>query len=190
MNTKQEMRKYYLEKRRQLSHNNVRMLSKLISDKVLILNEIKKAETIALYLPINNEVDTREIINRLLEGIKQIVVPCYFEQEKNYHFVKFYNWQSLETGPSGILQPVTKTVIDSQKIAAVIMPGLAFDINGVRLGYGKGVYDKLLKDFQASKIGLAYNFQIVDRLPKESHDLMVDLIISEKRSISCLTTSQ
>lgn len=182
MNTKQEIRKYYLEKRRQLSQNNERMISKLISDKVLILNEIKKAKTIALYLPINNEVDTQELINGLLNKKKQITAPRYFD-DKNYRFVKFSGWENLERGPFGILQPVTKTVIDSQKIDAVIMPGLAFDSNGVRLGYGKGVYDKLLFDSKALKIGLAYDFQIVDQLPQETHDLIMNMVFSDKRLI-------
>lgn len=189
MNTKQEMRKYYLEKRRQLSQNNVRMLGKFISDKVLILSEIKKAKSIAVYLPINNEVDTKDLINGLLNNEKMVAVCCYFD-DGGYHFARFYNWQNLEAGPYGVLQPTEKSIVDPKDLDMAIVPGVAFNKNGVRLGYGKGVFDKLLSGCSAFKIGLAYDFQIVDHLPKESHDLVIDLVISEKRSFSCLTTSQ
>ena len=61
-----------------------------------------------------------------------------------------------------------------------IIPGLAFGKNDTRLGYGKGVYDQLLANFKGLKIGLAYDFQIVDKLPKERHDLKMDMVLTEK----------
>ena len=68
-----------------------------------------------------------------------------------------------------------------------IIPGVAFDKKGVRLGYGKGVFDRLLAKSQAFKIGLAYDFQIVDELPREKHDLVMDIVESEKKVFGDVT---
>ena len=138
---------------------------------------------IAAYLAINNEVDTREIIDKLIERGSTIFIPAYFMQNHQYHFAKFNGWKDLEKGPKGIWQPANSKPVDPKNLEVAILPGVVFSKKGVRLGYGKGVFDRLLSDSFALKIGLAYNFQIVDKLPKEKHDLVMDLVVTEKRVI-------
>ena len=113
--------------------------------------------------------------------IKKIFVPYYFKKTDDYQLVEFMDWQNLEKGPYGILQPRGLDTIDPQKIDLAIVPGVVFSTDGVRLGYGKGVYDRLLKESGAIEIGLAYEFQIVNKLPKEKHDLLMDFVITEKK---------
>ena len=75
--------------------------------------------------------------------------------------------------------------IDPKEIDLIIVPGIVFDLRGFRIGYGEGYYDRLLKSAGVPKIGLAYEFQMRDKLPKESHDVCVDKIITENRIIEC-----
>ena len=89
-------------------------------------------------------------------------------------------------GKFGIPEPMELMKVSYKSIDAVIVPGVAFDKNGYRIGFGFGHYDKFLKKTpHAVKIGLAFEFQIVDSVPKEEHDVPVDFIITEKRVIDC-----
>ena len=124
--------------------------------------------------------------------------PGVSKVSMGYAFAEFTGWQNLEKGPFGILQPIhnrgNKPGLElhykpglrnsfEENIDLAIIPGVAFDKHGVRLGYGKGVFDKLLADSKAFKIGLAYDFQIVDELPREKHDLVMDFVVTESRVI-------
>ena len=102
--------------------------------------------------------------------------------------VKIVDLTNLKEDKYGILEP-TKDIeaMNKNELDLVIMPGLAFDTNGGRLGYGGGYYDKYLQKIAGnlSKVALAYDFQIVQEVPKEEHDIKVDYIITEKREIEC-----
>lgn len=204
--SKLQLRKRFLAKRRSLEKSFVEQTSRIITKKLLI--EIKKIKfsSVLVYLSVNNEVETKAIIDYLIKDGKRIFLPKYLgdTSEVSYVFAEFTGWQNLEKGPYGILQPsneqdnkpglenfykpgLKEGIKDSfgGDLETAIIPGVAFDKRGVRLGYGKGVFDKLLLNSKAFKIGLAYDFQIVDKLPKEAHDLIMDLIVTEKRVI-CL----
>ncbi len=179
---KKTLRQIFIEKRNFLSAIWVSQKSKIISQKLLGMEEIKNKNNFSLYLPINNEVDTRAIIRELFRLKKTIFLPRYFENEK-YQFVTFSNFESLEVGPYGILQPKNPEIFDSSQVEVAILPGVAFSIGGIRLGYGKGVFDRLLTGLDVIKIGLAFDFQIIEKLKSEPHDQIMDIIVSEKRII-------
>ncbi|OGD85011.1 5-formyltetrahydrofolate cyclo-ligase [Candidatus Curtissbacteria bacterium RBG_13_40_7] len=179
-NLKRGLRQLYLQKRRALTLNTVLQKSQSIAIKVLNLTQIINNNVISCYIPINNEVDTKDLIDNLLEQGKTVVLPCLFQKDHKYHFGKFINRQELKEGPFGILQPKNPIAVNPSKIEVAILPGLAFAKTGVRLGYGKGVFDKLLSWSKALKIGLAYDFQIIDEIPKEKQDILVDLIVTER----------
>jgi len=194
MLNKDFLRKKYLNSRKKLAKKFVQENSSKIIQKLLSLDQLREARVIAAYLPINNEVGTKAIINRLSSRKIKILLPCYLKDQHRYVFGEFLGWQDLEEGPYGILQPSPPvrlrspkddegSVIDSSKVEVAIIPGVAFDRRGVRLGYGKGVYDRLLSKSNALKIGLAYDFQVVDEIEKEEHDLLMDLIVTDKRVI-------
>ncbi|KKR61473.1 MAG: hypothetical protein UU00_C0013G0049 [Microgenomates group bacterium GW2011_GWC1_40_35] len=165
---KKTLRDIFLSKRLALSKKFIAQTSRNITDKILSVGKIADSQLFSIYLPIKNEVETKLIIDSLNLRDAKILVPAYSTKIKDYVFSKFGNWQSLEKGPRGILQPT-------------ILPGLAFSKRGVRLGYGKGVFDRLFSNSKAIRIGLAYDFQIVDKIPQEEHDLVMDIIITEKR---------
>ncbi|OGE00801.1 5-formyltetrahydrofolate cyclo-ligase, partial [Candidatus Curtissbacteria bacterium RIFCSPLOWO2_02_FULL_40_11] len=135
-----------------------------------------------IYLPTKNEVDTKLLIHFLIQNRKNIYVPALVEND--WTISQFKSLDGLVKNKYKTLQPKKISAVSSNKIDVAIVPGVAFDKKGVRLGYGKGVYDNLLKKFKGLKIGLAYEFQIVERLPAESHDLKTDLIVTEKQVVN------
>lgn len=183
---KAKLRKKTLLIRNSLKKYEVKKISEIICKKILSLNELRENTSFLIYLPINNEVDTKLIIEGLKRNDKQVFSPKFFNSQ--WSIVEFTSWDDLEHGPFGILQPKGNGLVDVKKIDVALIVGLAFDRKGTRLGYGKGVYDKLLKNFNGSKIGLAYDFQIVDKLPKEEHDLCMDLVVSERKVVYPVTT--
>lgn len=178
---KKVLRKILLAKRLKLSKKFISQASQEITRKILSLREVADKRAFSLYLSINNEVDTKDIIDNLLQKEVSIFVPAYSKVLNDYLFGKFTSWHDLEEGPKGILQPRIIESFDSSLTEVAILPGLAFSKGDVRLGYGKGVFDRLLSKSKALKIGLAYDFQIVNKIPKEEHDLVMDLVITEKK---------
>ena len=177
---KAQLRKSFVTKRLSLDQTEILKKSQKISKLVLELPQVKNARKLAIYLPVKNEVETQRIIDELITNGNRVYLPKYFSPWKKYDFVKFSGWTNLEKGPFGILQPKSVEVASSLQIDVAIIPGIAFDKNGVRLGYGKGVFDQLLSGLPAFKIGLAYDFQIAKKLPGEKHDLRMDIIVTEK----------
>lgn len=178
------LRKKYISLRKKFK-GSVEQKSQKIAQKLLTLDEIAKAGKISLYLPINNEVDTKQIIDQLTKRGVKIFLPKYFKKKDQYFFAEFIGWEKLENGSFNILEPRSTKMVDPDLIKVAIIPGVAFDRMGVRLGYGKGVFDRLLAGSGAFKIGLAYEFQIMDELPRDKHDLVMDLVVTEKRVILC-----
>ena len=178
---KDKVRIKILLKRKRLSKNAIVKLSALISKKVLSIKKIKNANTFLVYLPINNEVDTFQIIKLLRSKKKEINLPVFQKDSKTYKIAIYDRHDKLTAGPYRIPQPAYPHVVDIAQVDVAIVPGVAFDKADHRLGFGKGIYDQLLADFSGLKIGLAYDFQILERLPREQHDLRMDLIISENK---------
>jgi 5-formyltetrahydrofolate cyclo-ligase len=180
---KTKLRAIYLKKRLLLPPDEIRQKSRQISEKILHSKQIETSKVIACYLAINKEPDLDDAINQFLKIQKAIVVPAFFKTSKNYKFVKLSSFENLNIGPYKIPQPSKLLPVDSIKIDLVLLPGLAFSEGGLRLGYGKGVYDKLTANTNALKIGVCFDFQVIDNFNAESHDLRVDFIITEKRII-------
>ena len=87
----------------------------------------------------------------------------------------------MKKGAHGIPEPTEIVPISIEEIEIILVPGLAFDKTGARMGFGKGYYDKLLETRKAIKIGICYDFQLLDKIPSEPHDVPMDIIITEKR---------
>lgn len=186
--SEERVRRLLIQKRLGLGAGEIIKKSNRIARRVMVGDIYKDAKNISLYLPINGEVKTGDIINFLIEAGVNIYLPKYFKVEKVYRLSRFRDWKRLEKGPYKILQPRDDEVIETKKIDTAIIPGVAFDKKGLRLGYGKGVFDRLFAKSEAIKVGLAYDFQIVDELPKKAYDLLVDLVVTEKRVLRCKAT--
>jgi 5-formyltetrahydrofolate cyclo-ligase len=166
--------------RRRKEYNKVEEDSVLIAEKFLSLPEVKKAKSILLYFPHKNEVDTTPIIEKLLQEGKNVILPKVVGF--HIHPIKISNLASLKSGYAGIKEPEGEKY-PLEDIDIIVVPAIAFDIHGHRLGYGKGYYDRLLSKVNAYKIGLAYDFQVLEKLPSEPHDIPVDLIVTPTKII-------
>ncbi len=175
---KKQIRESLLQKRE--LHTKTEEDTNKIIEKLLSLPEIKKAKYILLYYPHRNEVNTLPLIKKFLKEGKNVLLPKV--QGNNIIPIIFKDFSQLKEGYAGIKEPEGKPV-SPEKIDIVIVPGVAFDRKGHRLGYGKGYYDRFLSKTDALKIGLAYDFQIVENLPAEEHDVPLDLIITPTQII-------
>jgi 5-formyltetrahydrofolate cyclo-ligase len=174
------MRKQMLWMRDALSEAEKKEKSAAIKEKLFALDEFKKARVIAFYISKGSEVDTFGMIADALKEGKEILVPVTNDE---IEFVKFTSFDDLAPAKFNVLEPKTKIPAEKQP-DIVILPGLAFDLGLHRLGYGKGYYDKILKKLpNAIRIGICFDFQIVDNIPKHEHDERLHMIISEKRII-------
>ena len=135
------------------------------------------------YLDHRGEVSVQMLLEKYF-GEKKFVVPkiledkvCLFELQSNVHF---------EKGKFGIREPLSCLPKKSfEEIGVALIPGIAFDKTGHRIGFGGGYFDRLLKKLRCTTIGLAYEFQIIDNVPARHYDVPVDFIVTEKRLILC-----
>jgi 5-formyltetrahydrofolate cyclo-ligase len=146
------------------------------------LAEYSAAKTVMFYAPIKQEVDTTGMISLALRE-KTVCLPVVRGGEIVPVEVEDESW--LARGRFGIIEPRAGNPVDAKDIDVVIVPGIGFDVRGNRLGYGRGYYDRFLKTARAAKIGLAYDFQVVEALPVHDHDVRVDRIITESKIIDC-----
>jgi len=170
--------------RENLSKKEVLEKSRVIGKKLFYLNDFEKSHSILFYVSFNNEVFTHTMIKKCLNE-KEVVVPLSNIQNETLILSKIEKWEDLHLGSYGILEPKRIIEFIPEKIDLIIVPGVGFDDKGNRLGHGKGYYDKLLQKTNARKIGLAFECQIVDKIPTDENDVPVDLIITEKRVIRC-----
>ncbi len=158
---------------------------KLIDEKVSNLEVFKKAQTVLLYAAFRGEVSLRELKKKTIQH-KTLVLPKVDKSKTQLHLYEIPDLDYLQSGYAGILEaPENLKTITENKIDLAIIPGVAFDTNGNRIGFGQGFYDRLLTQLKCPIIAPAFEFQIVDQVPTEPHDLPVDLIITEQRVINC-----
>lgn len=144
-------------------------------DRLLTNANVLHARTLLLYYALHDEVDTSLLFKRLSD--KTILLPKVIDSE-NMELRIYTGENDLATGCYGIKEPVGKVFADFAKIDVAIIPGMAFDCQGHRLGRGKGYYDRLLSKIpQAYKIGLCFDFQIIDSVPVDSHDIRMDEVV-------------
>jgi 5-formyltetrahydrofolate cyclo-ligase len=167
-----------------LAHHPLQKKEKdeLIRDSLKRLPEFKKAQKILFYMPVHGEVDLSPI-QRLYRKVKKFILPRV-KDETTLHLYYIDCLEDVEKGSFKILEPKLhlKKAAPAQ-IDLVLVPGVVFSKDGHRIGYGKGFYDRLLKQVKCPKIGIAYDFQIVENIPAETHDTPMDMIITDKRSM-------
>ena len=175
---KNKIREELIKKRDKLGVYEVFKKSNDIISKLVSLQEFKKAKKLLCYISFDNEVYTHGLIKKYVKE-KDIAVPVVRGNELILSYIK--EWGELTTGAYGILEPKEIRKANLNDIEIAIIPGIAFDNRGYRIGYGKGYFDRLLSKMNALKIALAFDFQILDEVPEEKHDVRMDMIITEKR---------
>lgn len=154
-----------------------------IQNKLFSLPQFKKAKKILFYLSFDGEVETFRMIDRAVLLGKKVAVPVINRNNKSLTASLFVDCKSqLEVGPYGIYQPKRECIrrIPLDKIDLIIVPAVAFDLKGNRLGRGQGYYDRMLQSLpkKIPTIGLAFNFQVLRSIPAvESHDFPVDRVL-------------
>jgi len=160
-----------------------------IQERIVRLPEFTNAKTICFYASFRSETDTMQVIEMSFNAGKRVVLP---KVDKGNNRLKLYEVKSMDELSRGYMDILEPSVSENRlrgldNIDLVIIPGAAFDINGSRLGYGAGFYDKLLSEMKKKipVVAPAYEEQIVAEIPAEPHDVKVDKIVTEKRVIEC-----
>jgi 5-formyltetrahydrofolate cyclo-ligase len=182
---RRDIRNTLLKKRLSLSNIEIYEKSKIIQEESIRKISSLKANTIALYYSINNEVLTDEILKHCLINNKIVTLPWVDINKGIINFFSIDGFQNLRIGTFNIPEPNPdkSRFIYPNDLDIILVPGISFDLNGNRLGYGKGFYDRTLLNKDVYTIGLAYDFQIIDHIPYRKGDIKVNMIISEKRII-------
>lgn len=179
LQTKKQIRKEILAERRGLPEEKKQEYSHKITQNFIRSREFSEAETILCYVSAIEEVSTRELIEISWECGKKIGVPKVLGPHE-MEFYEIQNWQQLQEGFKGILEPCGTKKLQEKK-ALVVLPGVAFDSFGKRIGYGGGFYDTYLqKHPEYTKAAFAFSIQMTEKIPAESHDVRVDSIYTEK----------
>lgn len=173
---KKALRRQIREKKRAMTPEQILDASKRLAEKFLSTRQYTEAKTIYGYLPYNQEVRTELILQRALEDGKRIAVPKVYGDEMRFIYITGFD--RLENSDMGIPEPIDDEPVAEDPTALVLMPGLAFDNEGHRVGYGGGYYDKYLSQEPGHPtVALCYDFQMMPQLDTEEFDIPVDLVI-------------
>ena len=167
--------------KRQLDQDKILELSDSCIKRLIDLNVISNYEVVCPYVSYNQELATLDFIKYLLQEKKRVAVPKIIGTEMEFCLI--HSFSDLKPGAYGILEPENTEILKESE-ALIIMPGLAFDQEKNRIGYGGGYYDKYLKKHKEYyKIALAYDFQIFESIETEDFDIKPDIIVTDKRVI-------
>jgi 5-formyltetrahydrofolate cyclo-ligase len=182
MESKSQLRKRVLNVRNNMSKEDVKKNSNAIMDKITSLDIYKQSKVVFIYMDFKNEVMTSNLIKRMLSEKKRVVIP-YTDSINTVLIPSEITKESdLKQNSFGYFEPKSILPVNIEEIDLVIVPGVVFDKNLNRIGFGKGYYDKILNRLKpsAKKVALAHDFQVLEDIPAEEHDVKMDMIITEK----------
>jgi len=182
---KRSLRQQILARRRALGHDQWLASSRSAQRRLIALDEFARAACIALYSPAHNETDTSGILEAAFAAGKRVLYPAVCGERMVFRQVE--EIRSLTAGSFGILEPCP-TGVDhhADEPDLIVVPGVAFDLHGHRVGYGKGYYDRFLQHpgRTAHLVGLCHDFQLIDgEIPAQEHDIRMELIVTDRRTI-------
>lgn len=188
-NLKNSLRKNMLIKRKNMSQQDVSAFSTKIMDKIMELPQFINCKSIMLYISFNNEVDTDKLATWCLNNGKTVIAPyCIKSSSKIIPFIINNLETDLTKSTFGIMEPKHDILMKAniENIDLIIVPGVVFDEACNRIGFGAGYYDRFLpmKAKDTPTIGIAYDYQITDKVPAGVYDVPLNFIITEKRIIS------
>lgn len=180
-NAKQVLRSRMRRARSAISRDAATRAAHLAASHLLGIAELDGMAVAGLYAAFDSELDTREPADGLRARGITVAYPRITPPERVLRFHLVHGSEELEPGPFRIPQPAAHTeAVDIDRISMLIVPGLAFDERGGRLGWGKGYYDTTLAhDRRPFRVGYAYAFQLVPEVPQHSHDVSMDLVITD-----------
>lgn len=184
---KKELRDNLICKRKQKGTSFILENSENISENLRNIPAFNTSAHILFYVSTDGEVHTHDLIRESLSSNKNIYVPISEPKTHTLTISKIQKFSDLIISTYGILEPKKEKIsaVPLNQIEVIIVPGVVFDEKGHRIGQGGGYYDWLLSHTKATSIALAFEFQIQNAIPTETHDQKVDFIVTEKRVISC-----
>lgn len=159
-----------------------------IAARFLALEAFGHARTVLFYASYRGEVATQPLVEAALAAGKRTALPRVDRPRRTMEAYPISSWDDLQPGAYGILEPpASSPVIPPAEIDLIVVPGVAFDETGARVGYGAGYYDRYLARTGGCRAALAYELQVVASVPAGSYDALMDYIITERRVIACRT---
>lgn len=187
---KKILRKEIITKRNNIDVTEKENMDKKILDRFYDSKYYKEAKHIFVYISYGSEINTKEIITKAFKDNKKIYVPRTEFKTRLMDAVEIKSLDNLIKSSYGALEPSKEEpYVDPNKLDLIVVPGLAFDRNGGRMGYGAGFYDRYFKKIskenisKVTKLALTYDFQVLDKVPMSEQDVPVDYIITEKEFI-------
>lgn len=173
---KKQLRRMIRERKRAMTEAEIQSRSEALAQLLYASEAYRNAKTIYGYLPYNQEVRTVPMLEQALRDGKQVAVPKVFGDEMKFLYLQ--DLTQVAKGYAGIPEPIADEPVAEDKTALVLMPGLAFDPKGHRIGYGGGFYDKFLAaEPNHPTLALCYEFQLLPKLETEEHDIPVDVVL-------------
>jgi 5-formyltetrahydrofolate cyclo-ligase len=176
---KEELRTEYKIKRANLDETYINEAGHNIFKQILSLKEYRNSSTLLTYVSTSNEVDTRKLIEFSLAMGKHVAVPkCHKDHTMDFYYI--HSFDELFLNKFGILEPlVSNNKVTSFTNSVCIIPGITFDEEKNRIGYGKGYYDRFLKDYPNAKVGLCYQKCLCKNIAAEPFDIKMDKVVAD-----------
>jgi 5-formyltetrahydrofolate cyclo-ligase len=175
MESKRELRRLIAARKRKWSDASLDELSLRVLTNLENLPLFMEADTVLLYHSLPDEVRTWDFVDRW-SRTKRIVLPVVVGEELELR--PYEGREHMRVGAYGILEPDTTPLTDYNSIELAVIPGVAFTSSGARLGRGKGYYDRLLPKIRARKVGVCFPFQMLDNIPVEQFDIVMDMVVT------------
>lgn len=190
---KRELRSRMRDERAAIPEAARVQMASAVEERLFSLPEVRNAGTVMAFSSFGSEISTKDIIARLLESGRRVLLP--YVDEAGIEAAEVTLEEPPRATGGGPAEPQTRTPVPPEAIDVVIVPGLAFDPSGFRLGYGGGHYDRFLRRLpdRSLRVGLAFHSQVVDRVPRGSGDERLHLVLTDRETIDCsspdMTTS-
>ena len=181
---KNDLRKIVRGKRKGLTQEWWAAKSDAILQDLIQVPAFKEAKLVACYLDVRAEVGTRGVLERCWAEGKDVCVPAHDESVAGYSMAMIDSETKMTIGNMGIDEPAEPSWVAGNAVDLFLVPGLAFDDRGGRVGYGGGYYDRLMSGTGGVKAALAFDFQVFDEVPVETYDILLNMIITETRVLS------
>lgn len=173
---KNDLREYYINIRNNIDNKNIK--SNIIFNKIINDELFNSSKVIGIYYSLPSEVDTHTLIEYALSIGKVVCLPKIVKDEMKFYKIDYGT--RLKKSKFGVLEPPSKKVnlILVDDIDLLIVPGICFDINRNRIGFGKGYYDKYISNHYINTIGICFSEQIIDHIKTDKHDVKVNKLIT------------
>ena len=185
MTARDELRMQIRRQREEMSALYVLEMSARIGERLIAMPEYRAAKRVFCYHSLPMEVQTGGLIREILREGKELYLPVT-GKDNMITAVRLTDPERMHRGAFRVMEPDGNESIDPSELDMILTPGLAFDRAGGRIGYGAGCFDRFLPKCRGLIVGLAFEMQLVDRVPMEPHDVRMHRVISEKQIYCCL----